>query len=116
MGGSRQSDANNANLKECYALLTDPVLRDTCTKEREALKVSLKSRVDAFNALAKGKLSYPRYDGGFFVTLFATDAEERAARMREKGVFVVPGKGTLRVALCGVAESDVPKLVAALAD
>ena len=33
----------------------------------------------------------PIYDGGFFVTVFATDAEERAARMREKGVFVVPG-------------------------
>ncbi len=110
------SNCNRGGLVAVTKLLIDPVLRDTCTQEREALKVNLKSRVDAFNALAKGKLSYPRYDGGFFVTVFAADAEQRAARMREKGVFVVPGKGTLRVALCGVAESDVPRLVAALAD
>ena len=34
--------------------------------------------------------------------------------MREKGVFVVPQKGALRVALCSVAEKDVPRLVDAL--
>ena len=58
---------------------------------------------------------YPRYEGGFFVTVFADDAHERALRMKEKGVFVVPAKGALRVALCSVAEKDVPRLVDALA-
>ena len=66
---------------------------------------------------AKAKnLRYPRYEGGFFVTVFADDAQERALRMKEKGVFVVPSKGALRVALCSVAEKDVPRLVDALAE
>ena len=49
------------------------------------------------------------------MTVFADDAHERALRMKEKGVFVVPPKGALRVALCSVAEKDVPRLVDALA-
>lgn len=110
------SNCNRGGLVAVTKLLTDATLRETCNGERDALKATLRARVDAFNAAAKGKLTYPRYEGGFFVTVFAADAEERAARMREKGVFVVPGKGTLRVALCGVAEKDVPKLVEALAD
>ncbi len=35
--------------------------------------------------------------------------------MKEKGVFVVPQKGALRVALCSVPEKDVERLVSALA-
>jgi hypothetical protein len=35
--------------------------------------------------------------------------------MRKAGVFVVPLKGAMRVALSGVAERDVPRLVDALA-
>ena len=67
----------------------------------------------AWNAAAKGKLVYPRYEGGFFVTVFAADAKERAVRMKDAGVFVVPQKGALRVALCSVAERDVKRLVEA---
>jgi len=77
----------------------------------------LGARVAAFNVAAKAKgLVYPRYEGGFFVTVFTDDAHERALRMKEKGVFVVPAKGALRVALCSVAEKDVPRLVDALAE
>ena len=110
------SNCNRGGLVAVTKLLVDPALRDACTKERDALKENLRARVAAFNSLAKERLRYPRYDGGFFVTVFADDADARAARMREKGVFVVPGNGTLRVALCGVAERDIPKLVDALAD
>ena len=70
----------------------------------------------AFNELApKRGLRYPRYEGGFFVTVFADDAHERGVRMKDKGVFVVPQKGALRVALCSVAAKDVERLVDALA-
>jgi aromatic-amino-acid transaminase len=89
--------------------------------ERAALKAVLSARVDAFNELARAKgLRYPRYEGGFFVTVFVDSPREQAAAMKEKGVFVVPqaagsGKGgVLRVALCAVAKSDVPRLVDAL--
>ena len=80
------------------------------------LKALLGARVTAFNHAARAKgLVYPRYEGGFFVTVFTENAHERALRMKEQGVFVVPAKGALRVALCSVAEKDVPRLVDALA-
>jgi aromatic-amino-acid transaminase len=105
-------------------LLTEKALADTCNAEREGLKALLRARVDAFNALAPGKgLIYPRYEGGFFVTVFHDDPIGKAAAMKERGVFVVPqrapageqGRGALRVALCSVAERDVARLVDALA-
>jgi aromatic-amino-acid transaminase len=46
--------------------------------------------------------------------VFRDDAQEHALRMKEKGVFVVPQKGALRVALCSVAKRDIPRLVEAL--
>jgi aromatic-amino-acid transaminase len=97
-------------------LLTDANLRRACDAERDQLKALLTRRVKAFNAAAGPKqLKYPRYEGGFFVTVFHDDAEGQATRMKEKGVYVVPQKGALRVALCSVAERDVPRLVDALA-
>ncbi len=97
-------------------LLTDAALRSACDKERAELQALLARRVAAFNAIAHGKgLTYPRYEGGFFVTVFHDDALPKAAAMKDKGVFVVPSKGALRVALCSVAERDVERLVEALA-
>jgi aromatic-amino-acid transaminase len=110
--------------------LTDPELTKACTVERDALKAVLRARVAAFNAIAPGRgLRYPRYEGGFFVTVFHDDPLMKAAAMKERGVFVVPqrapagehapagemGSGALRVALCSVAERDVARLVEALA-
>jgi aromatic-amino-acid transaminase len=96
-------------------LLTDAKLRQACDAERTELKALLLRRVAAFNALAAAKkLAYPRYEGGFFVTVFHDDALVKAAAMKDKGVFVVPSKGALRVALCSVAETDIPRLVDAL--
>ncbi|MDP3154001.1 MAG: aminotransferase class I/II-fold pyridoxal phosphate-dependent enzyme [Archangium sp.] len=97
-------------------LLTDPALKAACDDERQHFKRLLQNRVKAFNAAAVPKgLVYPRYEGGFFVTVFHPDAEAQARRMQENGVYVVPQKGALRVALCSAAESDVPRLVEALA-
>ena len=64
---------------------------------------------------ARAGLAWPRYEGGFFVTVFRDDAREHALRMKELGVFVVPQPGALRVALCSVAERDIERLVSALA-
>lgn len=105
------SNCNRGGLRAVTRLLTDPELIALCKKERESARELLASRVRAWNAAAKGKLVYPRYEGGFFVTVFADDAKERAVRMKDAGVFVVPQKGALRVALCSVAERDVKRLV-----
>jgi aromatic-amino-acid transaminase len=97
-------------------LLSDRALAGACDVERGKLKAMLRARIDAWNALARPRgLDYPRYDGGFFVTVFHEAAVEKAAEMKRAGVFVVPQKGALRVALCGVAERDVARLVDSLA-
>ena len=110
------SNCSRGGMRAITRLLTDPALAAACDREREELKALLGARVAAFNELApRRSLRYPRYEGGFFVTVFADDAHERAARMKDKGVFVVPQKGALRVALCSVAAKDVERLVEALA-
>ncbi|MDB4937282.1 MAG: Biosynthetic Aromatic amino acid aminotransferase alpha [Labilithrix sp.] len=111
------SNCSRGGMRAITRLLTEPALARSSDAEREELKALLGARVTAFNhaATARG-LKYPRYEGGFFVTVFTDDAHERAMRMKEKGVFVVPAKGALRVALCSVAEKDVPRLVDALAE
>lgn len=109
------SNCTRGGLWAVTKLLTDPALKGRCDAEREGLKRLLTARVDAFNALARPKgLTYPRYEGGFFVTVFTDDAEGRAATMRGHGVYVVPQKGAVRVALCSVAQADVARLVDAL--
>lgn len=111
------SNCTRGGMRAVTRLLSDVELRNAADAERAELKKLLGRRVDAFNEHARAKnLRYPRYEGGFFVTVFADDAQERALRMKEKGVFVVPSKGALRVALCSVAEADVPRLVDALAE
>lgn len=108
------SNCSRGGMRAITKLLTEHGA--ACDRERAALKTLLNARVDAFNAIAREKLRYPRYEGGFFVTVFADDAKERAERMKARGVFVVPQKGALRVALCSVAAADVERLVDALAN
>ena len=84
--------------------------------ERADLVALLGGRVDAFNDAAQAAgLSYPRYSGGFFTTVFADDPLPAAARMREDGVFVVPIPGALRLGICALSASDIPRAVESLA-
>jgi aromatic-amino-acid transaminase len=106
------SNCTRGGQRAVTRLLTDVALRASADRERDELKALLGARVAAWNRFAPVRgLKYPRYEGGFFVTVFSDDAHDRALRMKEKGVFVVPSKGALRVALCSVAEKDVERLV-----
>jgi aromatic-amino-acid transaminase len=110
------SNCNHLGMLAVRDLLSDPGLRERCESERRALIALLDERVRVFNRLAApAGLRHPRYEGGFFVTVFTPDALERARRMRAAGVFVVPMEGALRVALCSTPARDVPDLVGALA-
>ena len=70
-------------------------------------KALLRARVDAFNAHAHERgLRYPRYEGGFFVTVFDDHPREKAEAMRAQGastscpqVRKAAAGGALRVAL-----------------
>jgi aromatic-amino-acid transaminase len=116
------SNCNHGGLSAITRLLVDPEMKKNVTAERAALKAVLSSRVDAFNDLARARgLHYPRYEGGFFVTVFVERPREKAEAIKARGVFAVPQPassgqgGVLRVALCAVASRDVPRLVDALA-
>ena len=88
------SNCSRGGMRAITRLLTEPAMAKSSDDEREELKVLLGARVTAFNHAAKARgLKYPRYEGGFFVTVFTDDAHERALRMKEQGVFVVPAKG-----------------------
>lgn len=109
------SNCNRGGLTAVTKMLTDPGIAAACTTERDALAATLRARVEAFNRLARPLgLRYPRYEGGFFVTVFTDDAHKKAEAMRGDGVFVVPQKGAVRVALCSVPEAEVPRLVESL--
>jgi aromatic-amino-acid transaminase len=112
------SNCNHAGMLAVARILAEPSLRARVDVERASLKRLLDGRVRAFNDAARGTvLRYPRYDGGFFVTVIvpaSKDAFAVAAKMRARGVFVVPQAGGLRVALCSVAERDVPRLVSSM--
>jgi len=113
------SNCNHLGLLAIAELLSEPALHARADKERAHLIRLLDERVAAFNReAAKAGLSYPRYEGGFFVSVFSSEPEKAAAKLREEGVFVVPLKektgGALRVALCSTPAKDVPRLVAAL--
>lgn len=110
------SNCNRGGIFAVSKLLTDSTLAAAASMEREALKALLLRRVEAFNAAAAPKgLKYPRYEGGFFVTVFHPDAAARAATMQQQGVYVVPQAGALRIALCSVAQHEVRRLVDVLA-
>jgi aromatic-amino-acid transaminase len=110
------SNCNAGGMAAITRLLTEPDLCAGVDRERAALKGLLCQRVACWNELAsKAKLRYPRYDGGFFTTVFCDDAAGVATRLKADGIFVVPQAGALRIALCSVPERDIPRLVAAIA-
>ncbi|MCC6556524.1 MAG: aminotransferase class I/II-fold pyridoxal phosphate-dependent enzyme [Polyangiaceae bacterium] len=110
------STCNAAGMAAVTRALTDPELRARTEAERAALKALLDRRVATWNELASAAgLRYPRYSGGFFTTVFCDDGPAVAARLKAEGIFVVPLAGALRVALCSVAERDLPRLVEGIA-
>lgn len=110
------SNCNAGGMAAVTRVLSDAALKAKVDKERAALKGLLDRRVARWNDLAgEAGLRYPRYDGGFFTTVFCADASAAALELKKAGVFVVPQPGALRVALCSVAERDVPRLVESIA-
>ena len=73
---------------------------------------SKKSTRDA----APAGLEYPRYEGGFFVSIFTPEAKQVVQRCMDRGVFLVPLQGAVRVALCATPAADVPFLTETLSE
>jgi aromatic-amino-acid transaminase len=109
------SNCNAAGMAAITHVLTDDQLRARALAERAELVTMLAQRVAYWNQLAQGTaIRYPRYQGGFFTTVFCDDAPGMAARLRDRGVFVVPTAGAMRVALCSVNEKQIARLVSTM--
>ena len=109
------SNCNHLGLLTIAKILSTPELSARIDAERERLRTMLARRVEVFNEHAsRAGLRYPRYEGGFFVTVFTEDSVGVASRMRDAGVFVVPVEGAVRLALCSTTAEQVPLVVAAL--
>lgn len=109
------SNCNHLGMLAITDLLETPELARRSETQRGRLRELLTERVKVFNHYAStAGLKYPRYEGGFFVAVFTDRPQEVAARAREKGVFVVPIGGAVRVALCSTPAHDVPELVSAV--
>ncbi len=110
------SNCNHRGLLAVTELLTNPEMRRRSDSERAELVALLNRRVQSFNEAADGTgLLFPRYEGGFFVSVLVPDPQATAARMREDGVYVVPSAQALRLALCATPTEQVPRLVDSLA-
>jgi aromatic-amino-acid transaminase len=111
---------SNCNAGGQFAIarvLTEPDLVKRVTDDRKALVNMLARRVSCWNELAGAKnIPYPRYQGGFFTTVFCKDSKSVAAALREKRVYLVPMPGVLRVAMCAVSEPHIERVVAGLAE
>ncbi|HPF15669.1 MAG: aminotransferase class I/II-fold pyridoxal phosphate-dependent enzyme [Planctomycetes bacterium] len=110
------SNCNHLGMLAITELLSHPELRASVDRDRDALLSMLGERVEIFNREAvQHGLHYPRYEGGFFVTIFTSDPIQTAQRCQADGVFVVPIRGAVRVALCATPKAQVARLVASLA-
>ncbi len=109
------SNCNHLGQFIATKLMTNPRYINQVESERDAIISLLQERVDVFNKEAsKYGLIYPRYEGGFFVTVFCKNPQEVARRMREKNVYLIPVKDGVRVGLCSVSSKFIPELVEVL--
>ncbi|MFT7676691.1 MAG: aromatic-amino-acid transaminase [Planctomycetota bacterium] len=110
------SNCNHLGILAVASLLEDADRASAADRERDLLIKLMDERVAAFNLAASAAgLSYPRYEAGFFVTIFTPDPARTAAVCGEHGVFIVPVKGAVRVGLCATPKASIQRLVDSLA-
>ncbi len=109
------SNCNARGMAGITKLLTDATLKQRVIEERAELVSMLARRVEHWNGLARGTaIRYPRYQGGFFTTVFSDDAQAHAEKLRAQGIFVVPVRNAMRIAMCSVREQQIDRIVSSL--
>ena len=109
------SNCNAGGMAAITQVLTHPELRQRAADERAELANMLSRRVERWNNLAGAAgLNFPRYDGGFFTTVFCQEPKLVAEALRAKGIYVVPVSGAVRIAMCAIGEEKIAPIVDAL--
>ncbi|MCP5022667.1 MAG: aminotransferase class I/II-fold pyridoxal phosphate-dependent enzyme [bacterium] len=111
-GRGTWSNCNHLVQLASIELLRDPIMSKRVEQDRDALLDMLGERVEIFNREAsKAGLRYPRYEGGFFVIVFTADPTETVRRCNAEGLYLVPIKGAVRIALCATPKNVVKPMV-----
>ncbi len=106
------SNCNAAGMAAVARLLSNAELHAKVLDERAELVRLLARRVEHWNELASAAgLAYPRYDGGFFTTVFHADPKSASEELTRRGLYLVPTAGALRVAVCAVNEAQIARIV-----
>ena len=85
-------------------------------KELVDLRAMLKKRADVFVEAAKeNKLTMIPYFGGFFTFIPTDRAFDIVKDLEKENIFTIPSAKGIRIAICGVGEEKIPKLVQRLA-
>lgn len=106
---------NRGGLAAVTRLLTDPQLRRAVERDRKVAIELLRGRSELFRDAARTcGLPCAPYGGGFFTVVFVDAPQLVAARLRARGIYLVPMPGSLRIALSGVQASDVIEIAYAL--
>jgi aromatic-amino-acid transaminase len=106
------SNCNAAGMAAVARLLADKEQHRRVQSERADLVALLARRVAFWNERASAAgLRYPRYDGGFFTTVFTDDPTKASRAMCERGLYLVPTAGAVRVAVCAVNEAQIARIV-----
>ncbi len=109
------SNCNAAGMAAVARILADPILRVKVLQERALLVELLAKRVAFWNEHASAAgLKYPRYDGGFFTTVFSAEPAKLSQALAARGLFLVPTAGAVRVAVCAVNEAQIARIVEGL--
>ena len=101
------SNAPRAPQSVVVRLAKDGNAQKRLAREQRHWTGILQARAHALSdALRAQKLPGIPWQGGFFVTLQADDPGGAAAKLKERGIYVVPMESGLRVGVCGLKAGD----------
>jgi aromatic-amino-acid transaminase len=101
-------NCNRGGMVAVSRILDDAELSQAVWSERRVAIGLLRRRARLFEqAAARHGLSHPRVGGGFFGTVLSRSPMRAAAAMREQGLFVVPGRRALRIALSALPAAAI---------
>lgn len=108
---STWSNCTRASMIVLEKIYEDKVLLEKVNVEREYYREVLMRRGKAFEEEAnRAGLKIVPFDAGFFASVPCDNPEEVGAKLREKGIFVIPLKKGIRVSVASITEKQCREL------
>ena len=100
------------------------IISETLTNHKEDFETQLdyarKLLIDRANLFIeeakKNNVKSLPYQCGFFVTIPVDDPKAVQAKLKERGVYIIPLKGVIRVTLSSITNDEIVRIVKIIAD